>query len=272
LTALLDNLERALRTLDGFARPPGKRAERIGSGEVRVRSAAVADTGSTTDLEMGRQLLSRFVARQYSQAPGQEPEALIVVGADHLSSDALKRLIDAAQLGLRQLLLVFERISGAGERVLGSLGSTHAVFFRLGNETDRGFASRFLGDSYRFVVSGYSLSVTETRQWSESKTFGIDGSLGATKDFASRLGGSLSLAISKTRSRTDSSGGSLSSATTATLSRVHEPLIEPDAFRAIPDMTMLVVNGDEVVVADCNPRIRTLPTTSRVPRNPAHAP
>lgn len=265
LSTLLDNLERALGSLGRFGPATGNRAEIIGSGELRVRSFGLADTGTTTDLEMGRRLLSRFVARQYSRNPAPRPEALILVGADHLSPDVLQRLVDSAQLGPRQLLLLFERISGLGERVLGSWGSTHAIFFRLGNEEDRRFASGFLGSSYRFVVSGYSLNVTETTAWNESRTFGSDRSLSLTKDFGTRLGGSLSLAISKSRGVTETTGGSTSSATTKNVTRVNEPILEPEIFRDIPDTTMLIVSRDQVVIADCNPRIRALPITSPTP-------
>jgi len=47
--------------------------------------------------------------------------------------------------------------------------------------------------------------------------------------------------------------------------RVHEFVLEPDEFKRIPEGAALVINGDEVTLTFCDPKIRRLPVTVPFP-------
>lgn len=260
----LDRVERDLRVLKHFEGTPARAAATLGEGPDRVRLLEVGGTTTGYEFELGREVLARFVARAFSR-PSSRKEALVLLGADHLSSDLLDQLVGSALRYQHRLILFFERIRGAGESMMGAGGSPLAIFFALQHPDDREWAARFIGRDFKFVVNGYSFSEGSSTEWSSTSTISSSNSVTRTKDFSRLFGASISRALGSDMAQATGTSGGQNWGQQLTVNRVDEYIVAPETFRSIPDMNMLVIRGKEVTVADCNPAIRPLPITSPAP-------
>jgi hypothetical protein len=259
----LDRLQHDLSMLRQFERDPGRAGRTFGSGRRRVTALSVEATGSIADFEIGREILSRFVARQASRAapPAAGPEAVLVMGADHLAPEVLNSLTGSAHRNGLQLLLFFERLTGPGEQLLGAAGSPYAVFLTLSNPDDAEKAAAFIGREYTFVVNGYSVADGSSEEWSTGRQVGTDQTTTRSWNFGQGFGSSVARGLSRSNSLTSTSGGGRSKTTTLSLGRVHEYVLEPEELMRLPDRAMLVIERDQATLAFCDPAIAALPVT-----------
>jgi hypothetical protein len=263
----LDRLQHDLSMLRQFERDPARAGRVFGSGPRRVTGLAAEATASIADQELGRELLSRFVARQASRTASRTtgPEAVLVVGADHLAPEVLNSLTGSAHRNGLQLLLFFERLTGPGEQLLGAAGSPFAVFLTLPNPDDAQKAAAFIGHEYTFVVNGYSVADGSSEEWSTGRQVGTDQTTTRSWNYGQGFGSSVARGLSRSNSTTTTSGGGRSTTSTVSLGRVHEYVLEPEELMRLPDGAMLVIERDQAMLAFCDPAIAALPVTVSYP-------
>jgi hypothetical protein len=189
------------------------------------------------------------------------PEAVLVMGADHLAPEVLNSLTGSAHRNGLQLLLFFERLTGPGEQLLGAAGSPYAVFLTLSNPDDAEKAAAFIGREYTFVVNGYSVADGSSEEWSTGRQVGTDQTTTRSWNFGQGFGSSVARGLSRSNSLTSTSGGGRSKTTTLSLGRVHEYVLEPEELMRLPDRAMLVIERDQATLAFCDPAIAALPVT-----------
>jgi hypothetical protein len=267
VAARLGDLRLELEQLLCYGQQQNQRPSRTGSVGQQVRTLELAQGRATQDHQLGRELLSRAVARGFSTRVAGE-DLLVVIGADLLSAEVLDHLTGSAGQPGKRLVLLFTKITDAAERVLGHGGSGCAVFLRLPNHQDARIAAEYLGREFTFVVNGFSIADGDTEQWTESygKSSGINvgnstttthsaGSAGTKLNFGRSFGSTVSTSFSSGTNQSSSTGGSRQRTHTTSLGRTHEYVLQPETFQHLPDDLMLVVDRRTVVLASCDPEI-----------------
>jgi hypothetical protein len=262
----IDRLERNLGSLAAFTKDPGRSPRRLGSGELRVRTIEIERTGSAHEFLVAQQVIAHFLHRFFERpATTAGAQALIVIGADAVPDHLLDSLIASAHRNGKLLLLLFEHLDDRTKRYLGAAGSKTAVFFALPNADEAEIAARHLGREYKFVVNGHSISESTSEQWSSTHTVSSDANTSNALSFGASFGRTITRGFSRGESAADLHGGGSGRDRGTTRGRVHEYVLEPEEFQRLPDTAMLVINDKDVTLADCNPAIRTSPSTATVP-------
>jgi len=265
----LDRLERNLASLACFAKAPGTTPRRMGQGPLRVKTIEITPTTSAHEFVVAQQVLANFLSRFFGQAPAPAgPQALVVIGADAVPDHLLDSLIGSADRHGKLLLLLFEHLDDRTRLRLGSGGSRTAVFFALQNSQEAEIAAQHLGREYTFVVNGTSYSESASEQWSSTHTVTTDESTSRALSFGREFGRTLTRGFSRGRSTADQYGGGTGRERGTTYGRVHEYVIEPEEFQKLPETAMLVIDDKAVTLGDCDPAIRTRPTTATLPYRP----
>jgi hypothetical protein len=194
---------------------------------------------------------------------------LFVLSAGLLAPDALASLKNTAERDGFRLLLFFERLADpTGLQLLGAGGHAQVVFFSLSSATRR----RTEGCR----VSGVGVQVRG--QWlhhhSRLEHRVVDEhdrrvrpeheprrELRAGPRLVRYEGNEQVQTARHERGWRDRTSTQYSSSQ----GRVHEFVLEPDEFKRIPEGAALVINGDEVTLTFCDPKIRRLPVTVPFP-------
>ncbi len=203
--------------------------------------------------------------RSFARKAPPSTEALIVAGADQLSEEQIGSLVASANSHSKQLVLLFEHLDERSQRHLGAGGTQTAVFFALPNSAEAARAADHLGEEFKFVVNGTSVSEGVSEQWSSTHTISTDRSTNETFTFGRDFSRSISRGTTNGESTADQHGGGRTYERGTNIGRVREHVIPPEQFNNLPDTVMLVIKGKQVTLADCRPTIRALPITSHAP-------
>jgi hypothetical protein len=297
--------------ITGSLFPPGGPREQAAPGLARLDSvlpglAAHADDGwparpaSLTCLALGTArrdagteilaaLLIQWLAVQVSTATGTIP-AVIVAGADQITTPHLEHLADACELRGVPLTLLFRHLRGDAAEMLGGAAST--AFMRLGNHAEAEQAAGYLGRHHTFAVSSF----TATRGGSTTTTtgtstgHGTSQTAGDARNRGSQGTGFLGTGGTSSNGRTRTTGTSTSqnwsdSWSTADgtnwsdargLQRVYEYRVEPAVLQDLPEQALLLADRTpgslRLRAVECDPAIITLPGASTAPLPPPPPP
>lgn len=272
----LSDLHVDLDSLRTFQKAAGRSGSTYGTGRLALRWYDVPPAASVAQMELGRELLTRSMLQQF--ASRGRAELLVVLGAEYLAEEVRSGLTQAAQRLGKWLALVFTRLEGPGEGMLGHAGSSLSLILRLPNPADATLAAEFIGREYKFVVNGISIADGTTEEWSTSYGTNVSrgtshstsrtsthGMSGWAFNFSSAVGSSVTSSYSRSTSTSASSGRSVSNTRTSSQGRVHEYVLEPEVFQQMPDGMMFVVFNGSVTVASCQNRLRRSRSTSLAP-------
>jgi hypothetical protein len=158
--------------------------------------------------------------------------ALVVVGADHISADAIEGLHRDAQEADVQLMLLFEHLRDDAPRLLG-MGGRCTVFMRLANHREASEATDFIGTDEVWKISQKSQTMT----WTTGTSYGSTTSAGQSES-----SGPMGQTTSSTTSGTTeehSQSESNSEGETETLQREHS--VNPEELRVMPETVLLMI-------------------------------
>lgn len=272
----LSDLHVDLQVLQGFGKAPGRSADALGNGRTSVRWYDVASGSSTAEVELGRELLSRAVLQTYAKPTGGE--LLVVIGAERLAEEVRDEMVNASQRNRKRLALFYTQINDAAKRMLGHAGSTLALFLGMPNADDANVAAEFIGREYKFVINGISIAEGKTEDWSRTSgtssssstsrgtsTTRNHGHSGGAFNFSRSVGTSVSKSFEQGTSTSTTAGGSTSTTTTSSAGRVHEFVVEPEAFQRMPEDTMMIVGQGTVSIVSSDNGLRRSKQTSKQP-------
>jgi hypothetical protein len=230
-------------------------------------------------------LVVQWLTVQVTHSP-QDPPAVIVAGADEITSPHLERLAEACARRGVPLTFLFRHLR---EEARGLLGGGTAAFMRLGNHTEAEEAAAYLGRQHKFVVSTFTATKggSQTYTTTESQGYGSSESRSVTRNRgwneqhlgARSASGGHSRTFGTTGSRNWSTGSSQADGTTWTdatgTQRVYEYQVEPAVLQNLPDCALLLADRSagnlQVRTVECDPDILTLPRASLTPLAP-HSP
>jgi hypothetical protein len=235
------------------------------------------------------------------QAPAGLPwqQTVCLLGAERLPADVLDRLCDAAETARAGLVLGYRSLPPAVRDRLGR-GNAAVAFMRLGNAADARAAAEQIGSEHRFVVSQLTdtvgSSVTDTAGDSYTSTVGTADSVADSLSRSVSAGrgrsqqatfapfgpgsreANRSLGLSDSRSVTEGISASTSwgwntsraigtnSSLAGSVQRSRELVVEPHELQHLPQTALVLCHdgprGREVILADANPAIMTLPATT----------
>jgi hypothetical protein len=211
---------------------------------------AISREGGALANELLVRVLVQKTIHDLRVAASGDSRVLMVIGADRLKLRDIERLDDlTASVGARVVYL-FRHVRG---EVLDALGGGDAVagVMRLGNPSEAEAIAKFIGSAYRFELT--QLTDTKTTSWSEN--FGTSETRRGIPSLSESWGKVEQLALARAKGET----------------RVHEYVVEPDAFKKLLDTGILLVEfgteGDKVQVrsANCQPVLAGHPRTSALP-------
>jgi hypothetical protein len=262
----IDGLYGDVRELCRYEASPSKKPEHYGPSTDQARIYEIDSSQGMHAFEMGRELLSRALARAFSR-PSHSLDLLIIAGAECLAPEVLDSLKGSAEQLSKQLVLFFGAITPLAQRALGAGGSDFSIFLRLPNADDAEIAAKHFGREFTFVVNGVSIAEGQTQEWNETRgsSWTSTNTRGHNTGWGSGFGGTVSQSLADGTNQATTKGGSKSSTTTTSSARVHEYVVEPEVFQHLDDFVMLAVEGKRAVLGNCDFRIRNDPRTSPYP-------
>lgn len=279
VTANLIRLEAILADLAAYAGDgwPGQRA--------RYTCLTMDTAARSASGEVLAALIVQWLTVQVSAGTASAP-AIILAGADEITSPQLERLADTCDRRGIPLTLMFRHLRNDAAQLLG--GGT-AAFMRLASHTEAEQAATYIGRRHTFVVSSFTVthgaSQTSTRGGSDGYSTGDSYSNAQTSGWQSNglPGGS----DSGGRTRTSGTSSSQNWSTTwsqadgtswsdaETRQRVYEYAVEPTVLQNLPQFALLLADrtGSELQLraVECDPSIVTLPGVSTTPLPPPGA-
>jgi hypothetical protein len=262
----LDGLYGDVRELCRYELSSSKMSTHFGPSIVKARIYEVDGGQGMHAFEMGREILSRALARSFSK-PSNTLDLLVVAGAEKLSPEVLESLKGSAEQLAKQLVLFFGEITPPAQRSLGSGGSDYSVFLRLPNANDAEIAAQHFGREFTFVVNGVSIAEGQTQEWNSTQgsSWTSTTTRGHNTGWGSGFGGNVSRSFADGSNESSTRGSGKSATTTSSSARVHEYVVEPEVFQHLDDFVMLVVEGKKATLANCDFRLRNDSSTSPYP-------
>jgi hypothetical protein len=262
----IDGLYGDVRELCRYEPSASNRPTHFGPSPVKARIYEIDSSQGVHAFEMGREILSRALARAFSRSSSTH-DLLIVAGAETLSEDVLDSLKGSAEQLSKQLILFFGAITPLAQRSLGSGGSDFSIFLRLPNADDAEVAARHFGREFTFVVNGISIAEGQTQEWNETQgtSWTSTKTRGHNTGWGSGFGGNVSRSFANGTNEAQTRGGNKSTTTTTSSARVHEYVVEPEVFQHLDDFVMLAVEGQRAVLGNCDFRLRNNPRTASFP-------
>ena len=290
-------------TITGMLFPPGAR-EQAAPGLARLNAvlhtlAAKADDGwpatparctclildttpHSADAEVLAALVIQWITFQASTAAGTFP-AVVVAGADQITTAHAEGLSDACELRGIPLTLLFRHLRDDAAALLGGAATT--AFMRLGNHQEAEQAAGYLGRHHTYAMSSF----TATRGGSTTTTTGGSTGYGTSEsagDSRNRgwqgtgffgTGGTRSGGTARTTGTSTSQNWSESWSTadgtnwsdTQGVQRTYEYRVEPTVLQNLPEQALLLADRSpgslRLRTVECAPSIITFPGASTTP-------